>query len=179
MELIIYYANRPNDFQANAVATSSAIHSGRRRVLTACVGASTTHRDNLSSKTTGFKMLALLVSTMQPFMNISSTMKWAFSRLNMMSNSHCVTQTRARNVDETARLMRRQKKQASTYHTLVISVQSFDQAMNCLKQSELVLVIIDSDANDKVQRSVSAVDDLRNHQRTLTPLRNNSMSRRG
>lgn len=42
----------------------------------------------LSMSWMGCRMLALLVSTTQPFMTISSSIKWAFSRWNMMSNSH-------------------------------------------------------------------------------------------
>lgn len=45
--------------------------------------------DALSISCIGARMLALLVSTIHPFMTISSSMKCAFSRWNMMSSSHC------------------------------------------------------------------------------------------
>jgi len=41
-----------------------------------------------SIKYSGFRALNLLVSTIHPLRTISSRIKCAFSRLNMMSNSH-------------------------------------------------------------------------------------------
>uniref|UniRef100_A0A0A9DBL1 Pco080381 n=1 Tax=Arundo donax TaxID=35708 RepID=A0A0A9DBL1_ARUDO len=43
----------------------------------------------------GAKMFCLLVSTMQPFITISSSMKCTFSRWNMMSSSHTLPKWRS------------------------------------------------------------------------------------
>jgi hypothetical protein len=45
--------------------------------------------DALSISCIGARMLGLLVSTIHPFMTISSSIKCAFSKWNMMSSSHC------------------------------------------------------------------------------------------
>ena len=47
------------------------------------------HNPALSSSCTGASTFVLFVSMMHPFITISSRMKCAFSRLNMISSSHC------------------------------------------------------------------------------------------
>uniref|UniRef100_A0A2P2JAG9 Uncharacterized protein n=1 Tax=Rhizophora mucronata TaxID=61149 RepID=A0A2P2JAG9_RHIMU len=52
-------------------------------------------QDVFSISCIGFSMLDLLVSTMQPFMTISSSMKCAFSRWNIISSSHTLPKCRS------------------------------------------------------------------------------------
>lgn len=78
----------------------------------------------------GTKMFALLVSTMHPFITISSSMKCALSRWNMTSSSHC-EQGKSKDYFRSSMEQERWSNLRyqgflQTYHISKIAVHSFD-----------------------------------------------------
>ena len=131
----------------------------------------------------GLRMFTLFVSTTHPSTTISSRMKWAFSRLNMMSSSHCDASGHTCRKCACGSCKSSQLKESrQAHHVLKVAVERLDKSVDELEHSELILhrqwamscehmqgrtwhtvvahLILSLDTNDEKERGVPPVDDL-------------------
>lgn len=105
--------------------------------------------DALSISCIGARMLGLLVSTIHPFMTISSSIKCAFSKWNMMSSSHCKFEVKRNGKNQIDfskgkpnsgdRKKPRRNNWNQTYHIAKMTVHGFNQEMYEFQDCKFIL----------------------------------------